>query len=624
MEHHLLYCGGDSLVDKGMDMTEKGIGVHWQRSVVTLTNTVLVVITLAALYFVREVFIPLALALFFAFLLYPPVRWLQRHRVPRHVAVITVVLCSLLLVGVGGWVVSRQVRSLVVDLPNYSQNITSKLTTLREMTVGSERWQEFIDELNGVLHQNKVNGVTTEKEDTLTTPNTPSRVVVEPESPRWLSWLTSHASSAISPFTQLLLALVLVIFILLNREDLINRLLRLVGREHASFTSKAVQEAGSKMSNFLLTQLLVNSAFGGLLAIILLLIGVNYALLWGFLATLLRYIPYVGAFMAAFFPLTLSLAQFDGWWQPLMVMGAFVTLELIVSNAVEPLLYGKNIGVSEVALLLAAAFWAWMWGAVGLILSTPLTLVLVTIGKYVPQLNYLTVLLGDEPVLSPDMNLYQRLISRDQDEAEHIIEAQLSEKNPAMIFDQLLVPALHHLKQDQAKLNHEDAREVQEMTRELLESISSEVPADESDSLVLPTPFKLLGIPARDVNDQLSMEMFKQILDGRKWNLEVAGHEVLSSEVALKATESKVRAICLGSIPPGGTARCRYLCKRLRAQFPEVKILVGIWAPEPVPEDKIKLLQDAGADWVGSSLLEARDQLQVWLPIWTQQQAKVA
>lgn len=622
------------LFNPEMHMADKNAGSNWQSSVITLTNTVLTISVLAALYFLREVFIPLALAIFFAFVFNPVFRQLQRWRIPKQLAVVIVVVSTMIGVGTGGWILSRQVSNLVAELPSYSDHISSKLAVLRDMTVGSEQWNQFIEEMNGVLHRDQAKAsAKVDGENKVQGPTTPPRVIVEEPTPRWLSWVSAHATGAIGTLTQLLLALVLVIFILLDRDDLLNRLLRLVGKHNASFTSKAVLEAGNKMSQFLLTQLIVNSVFGLILAMVLLIIGVKYALLWGFLAAVLRYIPYLGPLLAAVFPVTMSLAQFEGWLQPGLVLGSFLIMEIILSNLIEPLLYGKNIGVSGVALLLAAAFWTWMWGAVGLVLSTPLTLVLVTIGKYVSQLNYLTVVLGDEPVLSDHMNFYQRLLGGDQDEVERLIRGRMLEKEPRYVFDDMLIPALHHLKVDSRRriIDESDKEEMLRSIREILEESASDINfASSSEGMPgkqthAKTSFHVLAIPAREEADQLSMEMLKLLLDEQKWEMEIVQHEMLSSEALQKVAEGEIKAVCLGGVSPGSMVHTRYLCKRMRVQFPDLKILVGIWGTSSVDEDKIKMVQEAGADWVGSSLLEARDQLQVWYSIWLQQTAsKVA
>lgn len=609
-------------------MTDMLKTVRWQRSVLLLTHIVLVVVALAALYFLRDVFIPLSLAIFFSFLLYPFFRFLQRCGVPRKLAVITVVLTTLLTVGGGLWIVSAQLSNLANELPNYSKNITKKLTALKEMTSGSGRWKNFTEEITSVVNGKVGRPTEVDVPPTDNDASQPPRVVVQEAAPRWVTWVSSHASSALGFLAELALALVLALFILLNREDMLNRVLKLGGQHRASVTSKAVAEAGNRVSRFLVVQFIVNSTFGLLLAGCLFILGVNYALLWGFLTAVLRYLPYIGPWLAAIFPLTLSLAQFDGWWQPVVILSFYLTLEIIISNVVEPYLYGQSIGVSEVALLISAAFWAWMWGPVGLVLSAPLTVVLVVLGKYVSELHYLTVLFSDEPPLSKDMSIYQRLLAQDHDEADRLVQERQMETDPDKVYDELLIPSLNHLKLDQQGhvIEQEDVKEVQVIMHELLDDMTVrhkvELEKELPKKVEISTRINIIGYAVRDVSDHLAMTMLGKLLDNEKWNYELAPANALSSEVLEQLKQPQIDVLCLGMIQPGSTAHVRHLCKKIRTQFPEVKILVGMWGLDKVSEDKAKALQEAGADWVGNTLEEASNTLSVWYPIWSDQNQK--
>ena len=304
-------------------------------------------------------------------------------------------------------------------------------------------------------------------------PEKPPAVVVQPDSPAWLSRLPALLRPLVETLGGLALALVLVVFMLLKREDLRNRLIRLVGHGRMTVTTKAVDDAGQRISRFLLMQLIINASFGLVLSIGLLLIQVPHALLWGLLAAILRYVPYLGSWITAAVLIALSLAIFPGWVQPLLVLGLIVVLELVTANVVEPRLFGHSMGVSEVALLVAAAFWAFLWGPVGLVLSSPLTVCLVVLGKYVPQLEFLDVLLGDEPSLDADVTYYQRLLARDQDEATQLVLAQAKTFPPEQVYDELLVPALNYVKQDRERddLTEADEQFVLRATREIVEDL---------------------------------------------------------------------------------------------------------------------------------------------------------
>jgi len=601
---------------------------RWERSVLMLTHIILVVVALAALYLLRDVFIPLALAIFFSFLLFPFFKTLLHHGVPRKLAVVTVVLSTLLVVGGGCWIVSAQISNLAGELPNYSKNITKKVTTLREMMAGSGRWKNFTEEITNVIN-GKV-GQQTEGEPPLggKEPGEPARVVVQETALPWFGWVSSHAGSALGFVVELILALVLTLFILLHREDMFNRVLRLAGQHRASLTSKAIAETGNRVSRFLVVQFIVNSTFGLLVAVCLFLLGVNYALLWGFLSAVLRYLPYIGPWLAALFPLTLSLAQFDSWWQPILIVSFYLMVELIIANIVEPYLYGQSIGVSEVALLLSAAFWAWMWGPVGLVLSAPLTVVLVVLGKYVHELHYLTVLFSDEPALSQDMSLYQRLLAQDHDEAERLLQERIAQAEPERLFDDLLIPALSHLKADHQRriIDQDEVKDVQFIVQELLEDTSArqnqEAPKDQQQDLKRINRVTVLGYAVRDDADYLAMTMLGKILHADKWHYDLAPANALSSEIVEKLKNNQIEVLCLGMLQPGSTVHMRHVCKKIRMQFSDVKILVGMWGKEKINDEKIQALRETGADWVGNTLQEAADTLAVWYPIWSEQSQK--
>ena len=340
--------------------------------------------------------------------------------------------------------------------------------------------------------------------------------------------------------------------------------------------TKALDDAGQRISRFLLMQLIVNATVGLSVGVGLLAIGVQYAFLWGFLAAVFRYIPYIGVWIAALPPIILSLAMFEGWVQPLLVIGLFLAIELLASNVAEPRLYGRSIGVSEVALLVAAAFWAFLWGPIGLVLSSPLTVCLVVLGKYVPQLKFLDVLLGDEPPLDAHVTFYQRLLARDQDEATQLVLAQAKASSPEQVYDEFLVPALNYAKRDRERddLTESDEQFVLQATREILEDLGERreaatqakeaIHAEDRGNASAPIPLRVLACPARDQADRLALEMLRQLLDPAKWVVEVAAVETLTADLVAQVAEQAPALVCIGALPPGGLAHARYLCKKLR------------------------------------------------------------
>jgi hypothetical protein len=407
---------------------------------------------------------------------------------------------------------------------------------------------------------------------------------------------------------------VLVAFMLVKREDLRNRVIRLSG--HGSLTSmtRALDDATSRISRFLLMQFLVNACFGVAVAVGLILIGVPYAALWGFLGACLRYIPYVGPWVACAFPLMLSLGVLPGFAPPFFVFGLFLILELGIANVVEPCLYGPSIGVSEVALLVAAAFWTWLWGPMGLVLSTPLTACLAVLGRYVPHLEFLAILLGDEPVLEPYAIYYQRLLARDQDEAAELVEESARARDPEEVFDTIFVPALSLARRnrERGQLSPADVDFIRDATAELLEEswLPQPISAEDGSRGAGEAPrITVFGCPARDELDELTLEMLERLLDQARCRFEVLSPEALTAEVLAKVGNDAVPAVCIGTLPPQSLAHARYLCKRLRGQFPKLKIVVGCWGWDGERNKLEQRLKDAGADQVATSLREARGQL---------------
>jgi len=409
---------------------------------------------------------------------------------------------------------------------------------------------------------------------------------------------------------------------LIQREDLRNRLIRLVGYGRLTTTTRALEEASQRISRYLLMQSIINVFFGLTVAIALWLIGLPYALLWGFLAAMLRFIPYVGPWAAAIMPSALSMIVFEGWLWTALVAAVFLVLELINNMILEPLLYGESAGVSEVGLLVAIAFWTWLWGPVGLILATPLTVCVVVLSKYVPQLDFISVLMSDEPVMKSDISFYQRLLAGDQDEAAGIVEEHLKTHPVEKIYDEVLVPALNYVKRDRSlgRLAENDQQLIFQATREILEDLDESKPESSSN----PTTFSeatmidqnspstapkvlIVGCPVRDEANELALLMFWQLLDPARYELALLAHQTLTSEVIEQIAEKNPALVCIASLPPGGLAQTRYLCKRLRKRFPNLKIIVGRWGSRN--ENNGNSLLAAGADKVGTTMIETRDQV---------------
>jgi predicted PurR-regulated permease PerM len=611
----------------------------WQRALVVLTGTVVGVVVVSCFYWAQVVFIPVALAVFLTFLLAPLVTFLQRRHLGRMPSVILVVLLAALVLGGVVCLVTVEVTSVARDLPTYTENLKGKIQALRQGSQGSilegldKMIQELAKEWEGPAARPAGTAADQPAGSGGAARANPLAVVVEPDSNAWLSRLPALLRPLVDTLGGLALALVLVVFMLLKREDLRNRLIRLVGRGRLTVMTKAVDDAGQRISRFLLMQLIINASFGFVFGIGLFLIQVPHAWLWGVLAAILRYVPYLGSCITGALLIALSLAIFPGWLQPLLVLGFIVVLELITANVAEPRLFGHSIGVSEVALLVSAAFWAFLWGPVGLVLSSPLTVCLVVLGKYVAQLEFLYVLLGDEQALAPDVTYYQRLLARDQDEAAQLVLAQAKALPPEQVYDELLVPALNAVKRDRERddLTEADEQFVFRATREIVEDLGERQaaaagPAAEParEGAVAPTPprVRILGCPGHDEGDRLALEMLAQLLDPAVWEVEVLSLELLSAELVALAGEKAPAVLCIGALPPGGLAHTRYLCKRLRARLPEAKIVVGRWGLKDTVEQNEEQLREAGADQVATTLLETRRHLCTWLPVLAQAEAK--
>jgi len=319
----------------------------------------------------------------------------------------------------------------------------------------------------------------------------------------------------------------------------------------------------------------------------------------------------------------LSLAQFEGWWPTIGVLAFLLVLELVSNNVLEPYLYGHSIGVSEVAMLIASAFWTLLWGPIGLLLAAPLTVCLVVMGKHVPKLNFLMVLLGDQPALTPDVSFYQRLVARDTVEAKRLIEEQLKCSPLAEVYESVVIPTLVHAKRERDRDTLEDADEeaLIHAIRSILEELNALPPGTDGEGLPVAASqsthesLPILGYPARDAEDRLALELLAQILDPRDWTMRFAAPDTLVSELLEDVEANPTAIICIGSLVPGGMAHTRYVCRKLLARYPDIRIVVGRWGLKERVEETVAQLRDVGATSVGTTLAETSNQIDTWLPI---------
>ncbi len=576
------------------------------RPWVTFAGCVLVV---AVLYWAQGVLVPLALAILFTFVLAPPVTWLQRWvgRVPAVLAVVTLVFTAL---GLAGWGIARQAENLAQDLPGYRTNIRAKIADVRGAGKGGsvEKLQESIKGIQEDL------GTPTPPSGTISSP-----VVVASEQTEGLSvfgWL----GPIVGQLGTVGLIIAMVIFMLLERRDLRDRLIGLFGYGRLTTTTRAFDEAGSRVSRQLLMQSLVNLIYGVAAGTGLYFLGVPYPFVWAALGAALRFIPYVGPLLGAGTPILVSLAALPGWTGPLMVVALFVVLELFTNLVLETVLYAGAAGVSQVALLVSVAFWTWLWGPLGLLLATPLTVCLVVLGKHVPGLEFLGTLMANRPALAPEYGYYQRLLARDQSEASDLIETHIKTASPRSVYDALLLPALNYAERDrlEERLSMEEETAIIDSTRELMADAAESIrrtnaAGDDSAGAPAPDtarePLIVLGYAANGVADELALAMLARLSDDLPIVIEINTARLLASELVALVVERQCPVVCIADLPPSLPSKTRYLVRRLRTALPDLKIIVGRWAPAALADESTQVLREAGATRVDDALLETGNYL---------------
>jgi predicted PurR-regulated permease PerM len=603
----------------------KGLSVPaGQRALIVLSGTFVATVLVLSLYVGRPILIPIAMAILLTVLLNPVVRFLERRRLGRipSVAIATSIAAVILLSL--GWIVTRQVSVMMAELPRYTENIKEKVKNLRELTASPffDRFGKMFAEISEASETpaGELDRETTESlGDDEQSEKRAETLILKNEPAPWLR-LTEYLGSAVDLLATAAFTLVLLIVFLLKRDDLRDRIVVLAGTARIALTSKALEDVTDRISRYIVMVAVVNGSYGLMLTVGLLVCGVPYALLWGFLAGIMRFVPYIGPWVGAIFPMVLSLAVSVGWWQPIAVFGFIVILELVSNNIIEPLVFGRSTGVSPVALLISAAFWAFLWGPVGLVLSAPFAVCLVVLGKNIPQLKFLNLLLGDEPAVRENMEIYLRLMQGDEHEAIRLVLQRMKESPADEIFDEMLVPALNYTKRDflREHLTDDDRglllkriREALRETDDFLQKAAVSQNGTESqpgDSSRMTTaalsPIRILVSPGMDDINSVALEMFRQLLHSTRWVFEETAVETLTSELVAQVAANPPAVLCIASLPPGGLAHARYLCKRLRAVSPEMPIIVGRWGRSRNSRIDSERLIEVGASFVTASLSE--------------------
>jgi predicted PurR-regulated permease PerM len=554
-----------------------------------LTLASIAVVT-GALYLAKGVLVPLTLAVLLSFLLSPVCDRLERWRFGRIPAVLVTALLAFTMLGVVAWMAVAQMNNLAPKMPEYQDNIQAKLHSTNDYVGGllSKITRTTENQAPNLAPLNQAESPQSREERPYSV-----RVITTPPSP--LQVITGMFGTLLDVLGSTGIVIVLVVFFLVRREDLRDRFIRLVGKGDVTVTTQAIEDAATRVSRYLSMQLVLNVTFGVAVALGLYLIGVPSAILWGILGTTLRFIPYIGAWIAAAVPIGLSLAISTGWVPPMLTVGLFAALELFIGNVMEPWLYGKNTGVSPVAVLVAAVFWTWLWGAVGLLLATPLTVCLMVIGKYVPQLSFLDILLGNEEVFEPKKRVYQRLLAGDQEEANELIEGYLEQMPLSEVYDTVLIPALAmaethwqrgEINEDRHKLIFQSLKETVEELGERQQDLraketvkATKEPDGDAGSLVSTnaSSLRILCLPARDEADEIAGRMLAQLLAEKGCVVEAVSVTALASEMVDLVEQRQADVVCISAMPPTAAAHARYLCKRLQGRFPDAHLIVGLW-----------------------------------------------
>jgi predicted PurR-regulated permease PerM len=579
-----------------------------------LLTLVGIVVVIAGLYFGRQVLIPLALAGVLAFLLTPIVGLLEKGHLGRVPSVLAVLVLSFALLAAVGWGVTDQLMAILDHLPDYKANIHNKIAAVRAPGSGSlGKATATVNDLSKEL-----SSVSETAEDKKLGKNGGKQLIaVQVAAPPQNA--AQYLRDVVGPLTGILetvgIVVIFTLFVLTKREDLRNRLLRLAGSGQLNVMTQALDEASQRLGRYLLLQFVVNVGYGFLFGLGVYFIGVPHPLLWGVFATLLRFVPYIGSPVATAFPMVMTLAVFPGWSQVGLLFALFLVLELTTANFIEPWLYGAHIGVSSLAILVAAIFWGMLWGPVGLILSTPLTVCLILMGRYIPQLNFLEILFSDEPVLPPQSHFYQRLLALDDEEARDIAAKYLEENPIGNLYDSVLIPALSLAEKDRHMnvLDETRTRFIHQSTKELIEELyedSQNAPISDGDDSSAPAGAtrspsgpKIVCIPARDEADEIVGTMVMQLLRRAGYDAEALPISAISTMLE-QLEQLHPDVVCVSALPPFAAMQAKSLCRRLRQRCPKLRIVLGLWE---FPGGVAKAQERVGlncADMIGTSVAQ--------------------
>ena len=597
------------------------------------------VVVVAALSLAREVLIPITLAVLLSFVLAPLVGLLRRLKIPKVLSVLLAVVLGISILGALAGVIGLQVAGLAGDMPRYVSRIENKVRTVQDATVG--RLNRMVDQVGRQIESAPVTGPASTASNPSATGKEPIPVLVQEPDTGPLELVRRIAEPVLAPLESTLIIFIVAVFILLQKDDLRDRLIRLFGSGDLHRTTVAMGDAGRRLSRYFLSQLAINAGFGAVVAVGLSVIGVPSPILWGVLGALLRFVPYVGAFIAAALPIALAAAVDPNWTMAIWTAALFVVTEALAGQVLEPLVYGHSTGLSPVAVVVAAIFWTWIWGPIGLILSTPLTLCLVILGRYVDRLEFLDVLLGDRPALTPVENFYQRMLADDPDEAQEQAELLLKQRSLTSYYDEVALKGLQLAVDDSQRgvLSQEKLEQIKRSIRSLVQEldeyddrepdeeekadaaavsskaekeVASEEPphGDVSSTMELAPGWRaetpVLCLAGRGPLDEAASTILAQLLGKHGLGARVVPHEAASRHGIAALEADGAALVCISYLAiSGNPAHLRYLIGRLKKRFPGIPILVGLWPSEAEVLKDQKVRATIGSDYYTTSLREA-------------------
>lgn len=608
-------------------------------TIAAVAQLLAVVVTVGALFFARDVFIPLALGLLLSFLLSPVVNRLQRLGVPNVAAVVSTALLAFLLLGGTFTLIGRELSALIGDLPKYQTELVAKARGLSGLTTGvggsldklagevSDAMEEAADENAApvekppnafqswaarLLPPDRANQT---KPHDGTSTKTPIYVKQVSDELPLATWATT-AGTVLGPLATAGLVSVFALFMLIHREDLRDRLIAVVAHGDYVTTTEALDEAANRISRYLIAQTLINTGYGIILAIGLSIIGgvmtddgFPNAIMWGVLATCLRFIPYLGPTAAAVFPSAIALAVFPGYSVFVAVVGLITTMELTCNNVIEPWFYGTSTGISAVAVILAAVFWGWLWGPVGLLLSTPLTVCLVVLGRYVPRFKILSTLLGEEIKIATSLRLYQRLLASDEHRAKAMLSDYQSEHGFDAACDNVMIPVLKRIRNDQDadNLTDGDADRLFALAGGLFAELGGQTVDDsESHDEIRPT---VIACNSHHFSETLVMNLLRTGGDDL-FELDSLDDEMLPGDVGEHVLSKKPVAVVIAVLPKGGFAQASYLCKSIRTEGYAGPIIIACFGKFKNFDKLFVKFRKSGATSMTTSHTQTRSKLE--------------